>query len=59
MSVRVHGNAAVMRYRSEIEIIFKGTHMARDRYWHTDTYEKRDDSWQVVWSHATAITGYS
>jgi hypothetical protein len=24
--------------------------------WHTDCYRLRDDTWQVVWSQATAIT---
>ena len=23
--------------------------------WHTDTHERRDGAWQVVWSQATAI----
>ena len=27
----------------------------RDRFWHTDVYELRDDRWQAVWSQATRI----
>ena len=46
--VRVHGDAAVVRYKSEIE--FYGS---RGHYWHTDLYEKRDGQWQIVWSQAT------
>jgi ketosteroid isomerase-like protein len=47
--VRVHGDAAVVRYESEIEL--SGS---RGHYWHTDLYEKRDGQWQIVWSQATA-----
>ena len=31
-------------------------HETHRRYWHTDYYERRDDRWQVIWSHATEIT---
>ena len=47
--VRVHGDVAVIRYQSEIEI-----GGSRGHYWHTDLYEKRDGRWQIVWSQATA-----
>lgn len=46
--VRVHGDAAVIRYKSEIEIFG-----SRGHYWHTDLYEKRDGQWQIVWSQTT------
>jgi len=46
--VRVHGDSAVIRYESEIEI-----HGMRGHDWHTDFYEKRDGRWQIVWSQAT------
>jgi ketosteroid isomerase-like protein len=52
--VRVYGDAAMMRYQSELEIVVQGRHIPRQRYWHTDLYERRGSQWQVVWSHATA-----
>jgi uncharacterized protein DUF4440 len=55
IEVRLYGEAAVIRYRSELEIIASGDHGPRRPYWHTDLYELRDGRWQVVWSHATEI----
>jgi hypothetical protein len=46
--VRVHGDSAVIRYESEIEIHGIGGH-----YWHTDLYEKRNGQWKIVWSQTT------
>jgi len=46
--VRVHGDAAVIRYESDLEI-----HGSRGHYWHTDLYEKRNGRWQIVWSQTT------
>jgi Domain of unknown function (DUF4440) len=46
--VRVYGNAAVIRYESDLEI-----HGSRGHYWHTDLYEKRGGRWQIVWSQTT------
>jgi ketosteroid isomerase-like protein len=48
--VRVHGDVAVIRYKSDIEI-----HGTRGQYWHTDLYEKRDGQWKVVWSQTTGV----
>ena len=47
--VRVYGDAAVIRYESELQ--FRGR--PRGHYWHTDLYEKRAGQWQVVWSQTT------
>jgi hypothetical protein len=47
--VRVYGDAAVIRYESDIEI-----HGTRGHDWHTDLYEKRAGRWQIVWSQTTA-----
>lgn len=55
VEVRINGDGAVIRYRSQIEIALPGQTLPRAPYWHTDTYERRDGNWQVVWSHATAI----
>jgi hypothetical protein len=55
IAVRLYGEAAVIRYPSHLEIIVQGRHVPRQRYWHTDLYERRDGQWQVVWSQATEI----
>ena len=56
IEVRVYGDAAVIRYQAELEIQVKAMPGAPSgRFWHTDVYEKRNGSWQVVWSQATAI----
>jgi hypothetical protein len=54
IAVRLYGSVAVIRYRSQLEIIVQGRHIPRQRYWHTDLYERHGMQWQVVWSHATA-----
>ena len=53
IAVRVYGDAAVIRYRSELEIVVQGRDIPRQRYWHTDLYERQGSEWRVVWSHAT------
>ena len=55
IAVQVSGEAAVIRYRSRLEIVSGGHHVPLSHYWHTDLYELRDGRWQVVWSQATAI----
>ncbi len=55
IDVRVHGNAAVIRYLSTLEVIFEGHRGSRGAYWHTDSYENADGQWRVVWSQATEI----
>ena len=56
IAIRVYGDAAMMRYQSELEIVVQGRHIPRQRYWHTDLYERHGSQWQVVWSHATAAS---
>ena len=55
ISIRVRGDVAAIRYRSQLEVVVQGRHIPRQRYWHTDLYERRDGQWQVVWSQATGI----
>ncbi len=55
IAVRVYNDAAVIRYRSQLEIVVQGRHIPRQAYWHTDLYERRRGQWQVVWSQATGI----
>jgi hypothetical protein len=54
ITVRLHGDVAAIRYQAELEIVVKGQHIPRQRYWHTDLYERQRGQWRVVWSHATA-----
>jgi hypothetical protein len=53
IAVRLHGDAAVIRYRSRLEIMVDGQRVPEAQYWHTDSYERHADKWQVVWSQAT------
>ena len=55
IGVRTHGNAAVIRYQAQLELIFSGYIVPINTYWHTDTYEMREGCWQVVWSQATEV----
>ena len=52
IDVRLYDDAALIRYRSQIEIEVQGQRYPRAPYWFTDAYEKRDGQWQIVWSHA-------
>jgi hypothetical protein len=55
MSVRMAGDAAIVRYTAYASIVVAGDTVPGTRHWHTDYYEKRKGTWQVVWSQATAI----
>ncbi len=55
IEVRIFGSAAIIRYRSNLAVVFGGYTVPPAQYWHTDFYEMRDDIWQVVWSQATEI----
>ena len=52
--VRVYGDAAILRYQVAIEMHMP-REIDRDRFWHTDLYERRDGRWLAVWSQATRI----
>ena len=56
IEVRLYGRGAVIRYRSRLEIVVQGQKVPLQRYWHTDSYEKRKGSWQIVWSQATGTS---
>ena len=56
IAVRLHAASAVIRYRARLEVVFGGTRVPPDDYWHTDAYEVRDGQWMVVWSQATAVS---
>ena len=54
IAVRLYGDVAALRYRSQLEIVVQGRHIPRQRYWHTDLYERHGAQWRAVWSHATS-----
>lgn len=56
IAVRQQKDHAVIRYRARLEIVFGGHRVAPTDHWHTDTYERRDGRWMVVWSQATAVS---
>jgi hypothetical protein len=55
IDVRRYDNLALIRYRAQIEIEVQGQTHPRTSYWFTDSYEKRDGRWQIVWSQGTGI----
>jgi ketosteroid isomerase-like protein len=55
IEVRMYGDVALIRYRSQIQIEVGGQVYPRASYWFTDAYEKRDSRWQIVWSQGTGI----
>lgn len=55
IAVRQYDNAAAIRYRAQLEVLFGEHKVPLSDYWHTDIYEKRDGQWMVVWSQATSI----
>jgi hypothetical protein len=54
IAVRLYGSVAVIRYRSQLEVVVQGRHIPRQWYWHTDLYEREEDRWRLVWSHASS-----
>lgn len=55
ISVRLYGAAAVIRYRSEAELVVRGQKIPRRAYWNTGSYEKRNSRWRIVWFQVTEI----
>jgi hypothetical protein len=55
IEVRLYGQSAVIRYRSNIDIVVAGLGRLTHPAWHTDLYERRNGQWMAVWSQATAI----
>lgn len=58
ITVRLYGRAAVLTYKSTIDIVAAGLGAFHHDAWHTYLYEKRQGRWQVVWEQATAIGGF-
>jgi hypothetical protein len=51
MSFRISAHMAVVRYKALLRLA-SGREMLS---WHTDSYERRSQGWQAVWSQATEI----
>ena len=58
ITVRLYGQAAVLTYKSFIDIVVTGLGRFAHDSWHTYVYEKRQGHWQAVWEQATAIGGF-
>jgi hypothetical protein len=49
IAVRTGGTFGAVRYKANLEILVQGQRIPIRQYWHTDTYEKKNGQWQVVW----------
>lgn len=58
IEVRFYGQAAALRYISQIDIEVTGIGTVSHEVWHTYVYEKRNGQWQAVWEQATGIGGF-
>ena len=58
ITVRVHGDAATLWYRSKIDIVAAGLGRFTHEAWHLYLYEHRGGTWQVVREQATAVGGF-
>jgi hypothetical protein len=54
ITVRLYGNAAVLRYQRSFDLVVAGTHIAH-KAWSTELWERRHGRWQIVWEQTTAI----
>jgi hypothetical protein len=52
MTVRAAADMAIVRYKAHLRFPSGREVLC----WHTDSYERRAQGWQAVWSQATAIT---
>jgi ketosteroid isomerase-like protein len=53
LEVRLHDDVAIARYQARIEVRDADGDVDAGIFWHTDVWERRDDGWRAVWSHAT------
>jgi ketosteroid isomerase-like protein len=55
IDVRLHGDAAALRYQVHFDIVVGGELHLIHEGWITELYVRRDGDWQVVWEQATAV----
>jgi hypothetical protein len=53
--VRLHGKAAILRYRHTIDVAVVPVGHLTHPAWTTASYERRKGSWQIVWEQTGAI----
>ena len=60
IEVSLHGDAALLTYRSRIHIDADGHGELEHDTWHTYLYQQTDTGlgWQLVWEQATAVGGF-
>lgn len=51
LEVRISPGMAIVRYKASLRFASGSVLVC----WHTDSYERREEQWQAVWSQATAI----
>ena len=51
----VYGDAAVLRYREQVEVAVQGEAQPVQHFWQIEVYEKRRDGWQTVFSQSTRV----
>jgi hypothetical protein len=54
ITVRLHGDAAVLRYQRSFDLVVGGTRLTH-KAWSTELYERRHGRWQIVWEQTTAV----
>jgi Domain of unknown function (DUF4440) len=57
IEVRLYDKAAVLSYRSRIDVVAIGEGRFTHESWHTCVYELRDGRWQLVREQTTAVGG--
>lgn len=55
VAVRVHADVAIARYQARIVVTGREGEIDAGTFWHTDIWERRENRWQAVWSHATRM----
>jgi Domain of unknown function (DUF4440) len=54
ITVRLYGDAAVLRYQRKFDLVVAGTRLTH-KAWSTELYERRHGRWQIVWEQTTAV----
>ena len=58
IEVRLYGPAAVLTYRSYIDVVVAGLGAFQQEVWHTYVYELRNGRWKAVREQATGVGGF-
>jgi hypothetical protein len=55
IDVRLHGDAAALRFQVHFDIVVGGQLHLVHEGWVTELYERRHGDWKIVWEQATAV----